>query len=82
MRKAYLDCIKKEKHNRVDVYDVVIPLPSGERSSGTINKKFFNKNGQLKVKIIEENGETAIILLPERIYEGDSIAVRSCLLTN
>ena len=82
MKKAYLNCMKKEGDNRVDVYDVIIPLSNGKRSSGTISKRFFNKNGQLKVSIVEENGEKTTVILPERIYEGDSLTVKSCLITN
>ena len=80
MKKAYLRCLKKEDEEFADEYVVIIPLTDGTVESGSVNKEHFNERGHLQVKIIEDYGDRAIVLLPRKINKRDSVTVSTNLL--
>ena len=75
MKRAYLKCIKKEGEDFKDEYVVKIDLFNGWTDSAKINIEDLGKKGDLKVNIIEDYGEKALIILPKRFPKGDTALV-------
>ena len=77
MEKAYLKCSKKDGEEFVDEYVVKIDLFDGGFDSGIVRKEHFNKQGDLRVSIVENHGEKALVILPKKLSKKDAIWVNT-----
>jgi hypothetical protein len=74
MEKTYLKC-NTEEGEFVNEYVVTIPLSNGNVHSGNVEKKHFKKKGLMKVLLVEDRGEEALILLPKRINQKEVLKI-------
>jgi len=80
MEKTYLQCEKKEGEF-LNEYVVAIPLSNGNFHFGNVEKKHFNKKGLLRVILMEDYGENALVLLPRRINQKEVLNINTKYLT-
>ena len=76
MERTYLKCEKNEGEF-ADEYVVTIPLSSGKIHSGNVEKGHFDNRGFLRVLLMEDRGDNALILLPRSIGHKEVLRINT-----